>query len=150
MSFSALEQTKIFQLLGIPLGGGGLVVTSLSHLPPTLAATWTATYTEGQFTQIVTQVQTYLTAATTSIISIVQGLLAKYDDCVASPMIVEASGDSRGTLINHPKQVEMIRLEVAKLLGVWCPRGGFIAESEKLYNGASGGSMGFGMRAGDR
>ena len=86
--------TKSFLLLGIPLGGGGLIVTSLSHVPPTLAAVWTTTWTESDFTSMVTKILSYFTVATPAMQSIIQELIGIYDSCRASPMRVTKSGDS--------------------------------------------------------
>ena len=133
MPFSTIDKAKIFQILGIPRGGNGLIVTSLTHLPPTLAAVWSTTWTEGQFASLVVKVQSYLDSADEATISLVQSLLVKFDDAVASPLKVSGSGDSTGVLIDHKDQLELIRQEIGKLLGVWTPRGGFIAETEKLY-----------------
>ena len=53
-------------------------------------------------------------------------------------------------LIDHKAQVELLRQELASILGVVCPAGGFLKESNKLYNGLGGSGTGFGMGAGDR
>ena len=135
MPFTALEKTQIIsQVFAIPIGANGMIVTSITHLPPSMAMAWTVTYTEGQYTELVTQITTYLTNASDSTILLVRELLPKFKATIGNPMVVNKSGTAEGVLIDYPKQHEMLRQEIAKLLGIWVPQGGFIRETEKLWN----------------
>jgi len=146
-SFTTQDQQTIFRLFGIPLGGGGIIVTSLSHIPPTLAAIWTVTWTQTEFSQLVTTLLGYMANASADTVAAVEAQLSIYASIVTSPMKVTKSGDSEGTLIDHRAQRELIRQDIGNMLGIWVPRGGWINESDRLY-GKLGGSSGMG--AGDR
>jgi len=149
-AFTDDQQQEIYQLFGVPRTGEGLVITSLSHIPPTLAQIWTGTYTQAEWTDIVTQMQNVIGNPTQGQANLVNKWLQAYEGIIGPASIMEVSedGTTKGVLIDNPALEEKCRVEVAKCLGILVPNRGFIDEAKKLYD-LSGGVAGVGG-SGDR
>jgi hypothetical protein len=129
MALTAANVAKVYELLGIPQGGTGLIVTSLSHVPPSLAQAWTSTYTEGDFSAIVTKITAALAAISAEQQTLVEAWLAQWDSIkTATSLTLEGEVG-----MNFAEEAEKCRESVGNLVGVAVPFGGFLQETWAVY-----------------
>ena len=134
MPLSDENKVLLYEALGIPSLGTGTIIDSLSHIPPSISAEWDTTYSTGDFTNVVTQVEARLTAATAYMLTRLATLLTEYSAIATSPMqLSQGGGGEVGRVIDHPTQRENIRQHIGDILGLAVPNGGFSAESKRLY-----------------
>lgn len=134
---SAAQITVIkCEIFGIPEGGAGVIVTSLSHIPPSLAQSWEPTYSIGSFTNALDQIDDRLEAVTASQLTRIERLLTRWDEIGAtSPLkLIKDSEGGEGIIADHQEERESIRRLLSNIIGLWCPRGGFWAETERIMS----------------
>lgn len=134
-AFTEDEQAQIFEIFGVPQGGSGVIVTSLSHLPPSLAAAWEATWSAGDFSGVVTQILAHLNAATEAQRTRVRALLTQWTELAPTGTL-----QLRGAVqVDMAHELDRLRASLGNLLGVAVPPGGFLGEARRALH-----------RAGDR
>jgi len=126
-AFTEDEVAQIFEIFGVPQGGRGVIVTALSHLPPSLAAEWEATWTAGDFTAVVTQIQAAIQAAAEPQRVRVRLLLTRWSELCSAPTL-----QVRGEVELHAaREMDRVRERLGNLLGVAVPTGGFLSEARR-------------------
>ena len=126
-AFTDNEIAQIFEIFGVPQGGRGVIVTSLSRLPPSLAAAWEATWTAGDFTAVVNEVLARIEAAAEPQRTRVRQLLTRWDELGGAPTL-----QLRGNIELHAaRELDRVRERLGNLLGVAVPPGGFLGEARR-------------------
>jgi hypothetical protein len=141
MALSAANISKVYELLGIPQGGAGVIVTSLSHVPPSLAQAWTSTYTEGDFAEIVTKINARLAALSAETQTLVEAWLTQWDS-IKTATSLKLSGEVE---MDFEEEAQKCREAVGNLAGIAVPFGGFLKETQDIY-GTGRGTAGAGDR----
>jgi hypothetical protein len=102
-AFTADEAAQIFEVVGIPRGGAGRIVTSLSHLPPALAHTWEPTYTTGDFSSVVTLIEGAINGASPAVATRTRVHLTRWDSIGGTnPMRLNAgSAGEQGVVVDY-------------------------------------------------
>ena len=129
MALTAAQIVQVFEILGIPKGGTGLIVTSLSHVPPSLAQSWTSTWTEGDFAEIVTKVSAALAALDADQVTRVQTWLTQWDSICKTPSL-KLDGDVQ---LDFKQEMQNVREMIGTLIGISVPFGGFLQETKRQY-----------------
>jgi hypothetical protein len=115
---------EVAEVLGVPQDRPERVTTSLSELPPALAARWEETWTAGDFTAVVTQIQAAIEAITEPQRVKKRLLLARWAQLHLA-LISEAQD---GVKLHFECEMDRVRERLGNLLGIAVPPGGFLAE----------------------
>lgn len=122
MALDDAMKAKIRQIFGIPQVGNGYNVHELA----TLFGPWGEEY---DFTAVLTELDGRLTAAAlvTETVNRITAVITDWDSIGStSPLqIWKSSSGAEGVIVDYPQQRENIRLELSRLLGFNCPKGGF-------------------------
>lgn len=146
-AFTTAEIKKVFSIIGLPQDGAGLIATSLSHRPPSLAQTWEPTWTTGNLSGFVAQVNTKLAAANDATCDEVRSVFGTWDAIKISPMRLTSTGSGEeGRVVDDEMQREAIRQFVGNELGISVPKGGFMADTARSYPANSSGGADLGDR----
>lgn len=129
MALTSAQIVQVFEILGIPKSGSGLIVTSLSHVPPSLADSWTSTYTEGDFSEIVTKVSAALAALDSDQVARVQTWLTQWAS-ICSYRSLKLNGDVQ---MDFQQEMQHVRDMIGTLIGISVPFGGFLKETQRQY-----------------
>jgi hypothetical protein len=130
MPLTAAQTTQFFQILGIPQDGSGDVFSSVASL-------FGPAYESYDLSAIVTRINTKLTALSATQLTRVTELLDRHTAITAtSPLAVNESAGTRGTLSNHASERKAIRHELCNIAGIAIPAGGFAAEADRMTRGA--------------
>jgi hypothetical protein len=134
MPLSATERIQFYQIAGIPTGGGGLILTSLVHVPFSNTQNWEPTYNVGDFTALVTAIDAKLTAASADAVTRLQSLITRYMEIEVSPVKVnQTATGAAGVIADHSRERENIRQTISNVIGMAIPEGGFISEVQRTY-----------------
>ena len=130
MPLSATQVTQVFEILGVPQDGSGDVFASVATL-------FGPAYETYDMAAIVARIDAKLAALTATQITRVTELLDRFNSITAtSPLQVEASSAGKGTIVDHPKERDAIRIALGNVLGIAVPSGGFMAEARRLSSGS--------------
>lgn len=123
MALSPDQTAQIFEIFGIPQGGAGFGVYGIATL-------WGPFGEPFSFSALVTELNAKITAVTAEIQTRVTTQLVTWDEITASSPIVitKSSTGTEGTIVDHPRQREMIRQTIGSLIGFKIPYGGFTVE----------------------
>ncbi|MEE8577190.1 MAG: hypothetical protein V3T31_08025 [candidate division Zixibacteria bacterium] len=91
---------------------------------------------EQNLANLQTKIEAIIAAMTPEMDTRVIALLTEYADISTSPMSIQKSQNDEGTIINHPRQVEMIRQKVGDTIGFAVPQGGFTVSYRRAYANA--------------
>lgn len=142
MAFSDTNITKLYEIFGFPEGGEGVIITSLSHIPPSLSNSWEPTYTVGDMSTLKTRIDTSLTAAADNptLKTQVEAWIAEYDTIGKGSVlhVTAAGGGAQGELVNDPQKIENIRQGIGNLIGLWIPKGGFWGATQRMMRRGKG------------
>ncbi|MCZ7646925.1 MAG: hypothetical protein M5U26_16825 [Planctomycetota bacterium] len=123
MALTAEQTTQIFEMLGIPEGGNGAVLSSVATL-------FGPAYESYEMSGFVDLVNARLAGLSASQEARVGELLARWSAIGAtSPLTVAAEGAARGTLADHPAERAHLRLALANVIGIAVSSGGFAREA---------------------
>lgn len=129
MALSDAQAAQVFEIFGVPQGGRGEVVASVATL---FGPAWESYDLAG----VVTLLNERLAALTAAQETRVAALLVRWDAIGStSPLKVDASAPSHGTLADHPAERAALRLALADLIGFAAPSGGFAAEARRVNCG---------------
>jgi hypothetical protein len=129
------EYVISFSIFGLPRSGKANIVTSLTHLPPTLSATWNPTYTVGDFSNVIALLNSTLTALPQAEVNNARTqVFPLWLQIETSPMRLTSSGVEAGTVIDDCAQREAIRVKFGELIGFTCPFGGFTQSAKDSYS----------------
>ena len=130
MPLSSDQTTQVFQILGIPQGGTGHVIGSVATL-------FGPAYESYDMQAVVALVNARLAGLSAPQETRLTALLARWDAIGStSPLRVNAAGDTRGELADHPAEREAIRHALADVAGIAVPAGGFAAEARRMTGGS--------------
>ncbi len=125
----AKETAKIFMILGIPdkdtaFGGLGLV---------TISGPVGELFT---LKDIRDRINTALAATSTAEDAIINSdtpnILSEFDQVFLAEQEVFEDNGSRGILFSVSKRMEILRNRISNILGIYTPRGGFMAAFERI------------------
>ena len=150
MALTADQRSRFMEIIGLPPSGGTIVVTSLVHWPFSNTQQWEPTWNVGDLTDLITAVDSRITAMSASTEAIVTGLIARYTEIEVSPMkVTSAAGGAGGNLVDHELERENIRQRISNAAGIAVPKGGFLKEIQATYGDSvarwargAGGSVG--------
>jgi hypothetical protein len=126
-AFTDDEKALVFEILGVPQGGTGLLVPALSRRGDAPPQDWEPVYAEGDFGEIVARITARLDATTEAQRTRARELLAQWNE-LAPTATLELRG---ATELDVARELDRIRAQLGNLLGVAVPRGGFVGEARR-------------------
>ena len=110
MALTTLQIAKIFQIMGIPQVGSGVISFSIVSLSG-------PTFESYDFSAVVTELNLKITALTADQETLVGDLITEWDVITPfNPLTVDQDGGSIGTLVNFPRERDKIRRLLGDLL----------------------------------
>ena len=136
MALTAAYKTKLFKILGIPEEGAFTLVTSISHLPPALAYTWTSTYTVGNCTSVLSKLDEHLEDMSSTQQSEIETLIDRYEEIGSTSVlrITQSSQGAQGVIVDHEKERGLILERIGNVLGIFVPPMGFFRYTEMMLD----------------
>ena len=133
-SLQPFERALIFEIFGVPKksddpGDYGVVLSTLSHLPPLMARVWEPTWLTANFSGLVDQINGVLDKLFPEVCQLVRLSLSNYLPIRESILRVTSSPAASGpAIVDDPATVEKIRQHIANDCGISVPQGGFDQE----------------------
>jgi hypothetical protein len=115
------QKALIYEIFGVPQQGDGFYAAAIA----TIMGPFGQAYT---FTTIITQLDALLAALTTYQCTRVTIHTTRWGVIGSTSQIVinEGASGAKGVLVDYPAEREEIRQSIAKIIGFWCPEGGFL------------------------
>jgi len=152
MAFTNRHKALIYELLGIPRTGDGVIVSGILHRPPTMSTSY-ATWRESDHSTIVTKLDAAIAAvealSDNGTENRIKSHLEEYDEIASSGTLVKKSPTGEGVLADDQEKVKRLKDLVTNNLGFSMPRGSFADDAKKAYGPNAIGMLGGGGQ-GDR
>lgn len=87
------------------------------------------------------QVDLVLAAATSEEETLIDDAIKEWDDVRHSEQEIGEDDGARGVLFSGQKRRDLIRSEIATILGIWIPTGGFVGQFQRAENFRGGSIM---------
>jgi hypothetical protein len=126
-AFTEDEKAQVFEILGVPQGGTGLLVPALSRRGVAPPQDWEPAYAEGDFGEIVARITARLDATTEAQRTRAREMLAQWNE-LAPTATLELRGPAE---LDVARELDRIRAQLGNLLGVALPRGGFVGDARR-------------------
>lgn len=135
MSLSATNRVLVYEVIGLPPEGTEhTIATTLAHLPVTQLQTWEPTFTHSTITNLRTSIDANLATISAETQVRIETFLEDWLDVSVSELSVDTADNGvKGQIVNDDKRRENIRQRIGNLVGIWVPKGGWMAEIGRLY-----------------
>lgn len=136
MAWTSLKTVKVHQMFGVP---------KVSTYDPidyqSVKSLWGPFGETYDMDQVRTDLSNRITAAVTDsdVTTQMEAIITDWDAIgPTSQLVIDTSSNgSQGKIADHPGQREACRVEMAKLIGFNCPKGGFMSRPPNLGFGLS-------------
>lgn len=135
MALTAANRVKVYEVIGLPPEGSDhTVATTLAHMPITQLQTWETTYTHTNMADMRTSIDANLAAISAETQTRIELYLTEWDSIAISELsVTKADNGVEGHLVSDEDRRELIRQRIGNLVGIWVPKGGWMAEIGRLF-----------------
>lgn len=127
MALSSAEVAKVFKIFGIPQSGKAVIARE--NVAPRYPGT-----IEYDVSSLVAKLNECLAALNADQVTEVKAQLTTWDSITdSSPLKIREDINSKGTIVDHKAQRQLIKETIANLIGFAIPSDGFFAEVKAKF-----------------
>jgi hypothetical protein len=131
------ERAQIFEIMGIPLNGSGVIGVELSHMPGTIMEVYQPTWITADMSGFVTAMDAQLATNTADQAVRARIQLSRWASIgKTNPLVVKSGATGTGTLVDFPTERQSVRDALSDAIGISIPWGSWV-EQVKQYFGTS-------------